>query len=116
MRKQRTVDANEIAAIGYCFGGGVVLNMARMGEDLKGVLSFHGSLGTDNPALSGKIKARIISFTGEADPMIGTDKVAAFTHENEKARAKLAGVTLNSPEQNKKEETPRDYYRKVLGK
>ena len=41
---------------------------------------------------------------------------AIARNENEKARAKLAGVTLNSPEQNKKEETPRDYYRKVLGK
>jgi dienelactone hydrolase len=76
-----TVDANEIAAYGYCFGGGVVLNMARIGEDLKGVASFHGGLGTDNPAKPWKIKARIISFSGDADPMIGADKVAAFRKE-----------------------------------
>ena len=93
LRKQKTVDANQIAAIGYCFGGGVVLNMARMGEDMKGVLSFHGSLGTDNPALPGKIKARIISFTGEADPMIGADKVAAFRQEMESAGADYRVVT-----------------------
>jgi dienelactone hydrolase len=87
LRKQETVDANEIAAFGYCFGGGVVLNMARMGEDLKGVASFHGGLETAHPAQPGNIKARIISFSGDADPMIGADKVAGFKHEMENARA-----------------------------
>ena len=76
-----------MAAIGYCFGGSVVLNMARMGEDLKGVASFHGGLDTDYPAQSGKIKARIISFTGDADPMIGSEKVAHFKKEMESAGA-----------------------------
>ena len=93
LRKDKTVDSREIAAIGYCFGGGVVLNMARMGEELKGVASFHGSLGTDNPAQPGKIKARIISFTGEADPMIGADKVAAFKEEMNAAGADFRVVT-----------------------
>lgn len=85
LRKQKTVDANEMAAIGYCFGGGVVLHMARMGENLKGVASFHGSLDTGTPAQPGKVKARVISFTGEDDPMIGADKVAAFKQEMEQA-------------------------------
>ena len=93
LRKHRTVDAKEIAAFGYCFGGGVVLNMARIGEDLKGVASFHGSLGTDNPAQPGRIKARIVSFTGEADPMIGADKVATFKHEMEAVGADFRFVT-----------------------
>ncbi len=87
LSKQRTVDPKEIAAIGYCFGGGVVLNMARLGENLKGVASFHGALGTDTPAKPGKIKARIVVFTGEADPMNGPDRVAAFKDEMEKAKA-----------------------------
>jgi dienelactone hydrolase len=82
-----TVDPNEIAAFGYCFGGGVVLNMARIGENLKGVASFHGVLGTDYPARPWKIKARIISFSGDADPMIGADKVAAFRKEMDAAGA-----------------------------
>jgi dienelactone hydrolase len=82
-----TVDPNEIAAFGYCFGGGVVLNMARIGENLKGVASFHGSLGTDSPAKQWKIKARIISFSGDADPMIGADKVAEFRKEMDAAGA-----------------------------
>lgn len=93
LRKHKTVDAKEIAAIGYCFGGGVVLNMARLGVDLKGVASFHGSLTTDNPAQRGMIKARIVSFTGEADPMIGADKVAAFKHEMEAVGADFRFVT-----------------------
>ncbi len=93
LREQDTADASEIAAIGYCFGGGVVLNMARMGEDLKGVASFHGSLGTDTPAQPGKIKARIISFSGEADPMIGADKIAAFKAEMDAAKADYRVVT-----------------------
>ncbi len=93
LRKQKTVDSKEMAAIGYCFGGGVVLNMARMGENLKGVASFHGSLDALAPAEPGKIKARIISFTGEDDPMIGADKVAAFRQEMDKAGADYRVVT-----------------------
>ena len=93
LRKHRTVDASRLAAFGYCFGGGVVLNMARLGEDLKGVASFHGSLGTDHPAQPGKIKARIMVFSGEADPMVGADKVAAFRQEMENAGASYRVVT-----------------------
>ena len=93
LRREKTVDAGKMAAIGYCFGGGVVLNMARQGEDLKGVVSFHGSLGTDSPAQPGKIKARIVSFSGEADPMIGADSVAAFKREMDNAGANYRVVT-----------------------
>lgn len=93
LRKEKTVDAKQMAAIGYCFGGGVVLNMARQGEDLKGVVSFHGSLGTERPAQPGKIKARIVSFSGEADPMIGADSVAAFKREMDYAGANYRVVT-----------------------
>jgi dienelactone hydrolase len=85
LRKQETADAGEIAAYGYCFGGGIARGMARMGEDLKGVASFHGSLGTDSPVQPGKIKGRIISFSGDADPMIAADKVAVFKKEMEAA-------------------------------
>ena len=87
LRNQPTVQADELAAYGYCFGGGIALNMARMGEDLKGVASFHGGLGTSNPAQPGMIKAHIISFSGDADPTIGADKVAAFRKEMDAAGA-----------------------------
>jgi dienelactone hydrolase len=93
LRKQKTVNSKEVAAIGYCFGGGVVLNMARMGEDLKGVASFHGALNAVTPSQPGQIKARLISFTGEDDPMIGADKVAAFKQEMDAAKVNYRVVT-----------------------
>src|SRR5512143_934897 len=60
LKMQPTVDPGRIAAIGYCFGGGVVLNMARQGADLKGVASFHGSLAAVKPAQPGVAKAKIL--------------------------------------------------------
>ena len=93
LKKEPTVDATEMAAIGYCFGGGIVLNMAREGVDLKGVASFHGMLSTNNPAQPGQIKTRIISFSGEADPMIPAQSVAAFKKEMDNAGANYRVVT-----------------------
>jgi len=93
LRSQKTVDPDKIAAVGYCFGGGVVLNMARQGEDLVAVVSFHGSLGTNSPAQPGMIKARIISFSGEADPMVDAASVAAFKKEMDAAGANYRVVT-----------------------
>jgi len=81
LRKQPDVDPNRIAAIGYCFGGGIVLNMARAGADLKAVASFHGGLGTKTPAQPGVVKARVLVLTGEADPMAGPGVVDAFRKE-----------------------------------
>ncbi len=91
--KESSVDANSIGAIGYCFGGSVALNMARIGEPLKAVVSFHGGLGTATPAEAGKIKARIASFTGEDDPMIPATQVASFRQEMDKAGVKYIVVT-----------------------
>jgi dienelactone hydrolase len=88
----KTVDPENIAAFGYCFGGAVVLNMARIGEQLKGVASFHGTLGTEHPARPWSVKAQIISFSGDADPMIGADKIAAFKKEMEAAGVKYRVV------------------------
>lgn len=90
---ESTVDANNIAAIGYCFGGTVALNMARIGEPLKAVVSFHGGLGTDSPAEAGKVKARIASFTGEDDPFIPAAQVAVFRQEMETAGVNYKVVT-----------------------
>lgn len=85
LKTESTVDTEKIAAIGYCFGGGVVLEMAREGLDLDGVVSFHGSLTTDNPAQAGKIKARILVLNGQDDPFVKTEEIAAFKEEMEKA-------------------------------
>jgi dienelactone hydrolase len=87
LKRQPSVDSSRIAAIGYCFGGGVVLHMARQGADLKGVVSYHGTLATDAPAKPGAVKARVLAFTGEADKMVPPEQVAAFRQEMEKAGA-----------------------------
>jgi len=81
LKQQPTVDRDRIAAIGYCFGGGIVLNMARMGFDLDGVVSFHGSLGARVTANPGNIKARILVCHGADDPFVSSEQVAAFKEE-----------------------------------
>ena len=86
LKGSRIVEADNIAALGYCFGGAVVLNMARLGTDLKGVVSYHGSLGTATPAEPGKVKARIAVFTGADDPMIPPAQIDAFKAEMDQAK------------------------------
>jgi len=81
-------DKDKIAAIGYCFGGGIVLQMARQGVDLKGVASFHGSLATPTPVQPGMVKARIMVFNGEDDPFTSKAQIAAFKSEMDKAGVK----------------------------
>lgn len=80
------VDAKNIAAIGYCFGGGVVLEMARAGVDLRGVASFHGSLGTKNPAQLGKVKAQVRVYNGGKDPFVTDEQAMAFKKEMSAAK------------------------------
>jgi len=75
------VDQNRIAAIGYCFGGGVVLETARSGADLKGVVSFHGNLDTPNPEDAKNIKARVLVLHGADDPYVPQEMVSAFRDE-----------------------------------
>lgn len=85
LQEQPTVDAKHVAAIGYCFGGGLVLNLARAGEDLDGVVSFHGSLGTQTPAGKGQVKTRVLVFNGAADPFNPPETVSAFEQEMQAA-------------------------------
>lgn len=85
LQAQPSVDPGRIVAIGYCFGGSVVLQMARQGADLKGVVSFHGSLATDAPAQEGAVRAKILVFNGEDDKMIPPEQVAAFKEEMTRA-------------------------------
>jgi dienelactone hydrolase len=86
LRSHETVDPNHIAAIGYCFGGGVVLLMARAGADLDGVVSFHGSLTTDTPAMPGAVKARILVLHGADDQFVTGEQVNQFKKEMEEAQ------------------------------
>ena len=86
LRHNDNVDPQRIAAIGYCFGGGVVLEMARRGVDLAGVASFHGMLGTTDPAQPGDIKAKLLVMTGADNPFVPADQVAQFKAEMDAAQ------------------------------
>jgi len=81
LKQQPMVDPSRIAAIGYCFGGGVVLNMARQGVDLKGVASFHGSLAAAKPAQPGTVKAKILVLNGADDKFTTPEQIEAFKKE-----------------------------------
>lgn len=86
LRQQPQVDPEKVAAVGYCFGGGIVLSMARMGVDLDAVVSFHGSLSTASPAQEGVVKARVLACHGAKDPLVSEDDVAAFHKEMSRAK------------------------------
>ena len=87
LNQQEFTDSEKNAAIGYCFGGGMVLHFARIGADLDGVVSFHGSLGTQTPAKPDVVKARILVLHGADDPFIPTQQVDAFKEEMQRAGA-----------------------------
>lgn len=81
LRQRPEVAPDKMAAIGYCFGGGIVLEMARRGVDLDAVASFHGSLGTGELAQPGKVSARVRVFNGADDPMTSEQQLLAFHQE-----------------------------------
>ncbi|PIV21263.1 MAG: dienelactone hydrolase [Deltaproteobacteria bacterium CG03_land_8_20_14_0_80_45_14] len=85
LRNHPLADVNRIAAIGYCFGGTVVLEMARSGAELAGVVSFHGGLSTPNPSDAKNIKGKVLVLHGADDPAVPPDQVIAFQDELRKA-------------------------------
>ncbi len=96
LREQTSVDPQKTAAIGYCFGGAVVLEMAREGVDLDAVASFHGSLAASHRAEAGMIKAkRILVANGAADKFVKPADISALTEEL--ATAGVAFDFLNLP-------------------
>lgn len=94
LENHKTVKKGQIAAQGYCFGGGVVLNMARSGADLAGVVSFHGSLAAAVEPKPGDIKARLLVWTGGADQMVPAEQVGAFVESMQVNEADLTLVTF----------------------
>jgi len=85
--KNENVDPKRIAAIGFCFGGTTVLQLALSGADLAGVVSFHGGLGGIEYQPGTKVKAKILILHGADDPMIPADAITAFQDTLRKAGA-----------------------------
>jgi dienelactone hydrolase len=86
LKKQRFVDPQRLAAIGFCFGGTTVLELARDGADVKGVVSFHGGLSTPTPQDAINIKGKVVALHGADDPFVKADEVSAFQDEMRKAK------------------------------
>ena len=81
MGNQPEVDESRVAAIGFCFGGLCVLDIARTGADIDGVVSFHGLFGAPDNTSGNKIKAKILALHGWDDPMATPDSVVALGEE-----------------------------------
>ena len=81
LRRQPLVDSRRIAAIGYCFGGTTVLELARSGADLNGVVSFHGGLDAPNPDDGKNIKCKVLVLHGADDPFSSPQNIAALENE-----------------------------------
>jgi len=94
LRKDPRVDGKKTAAIGYCFGGTTVLEMARSGMPVLGVVSFHGGLDTPQPASKGSIHCKVLAIQGADDPFYGFDAVTAFEKEMKDSGADWQMVEL----------------------
>jgi dienelactone hydrolase len=81
LKRHPMTDQSRMAAIGYCFGGTTVLELARSGEDLRGVVSFHGGLSNPKPEDAKNIKGRVLVLHGANDKFISSDEVSAFQEE-----------------------------------
>jgi len=89
LEEHATTDVSRTAAVGYCFGGGIVLHMARLGADLKGVASFHGTLATATPAEAGSVSAKLLVAHGADDPFVPAAELEAFKREMADAGADI---------------------------
>lgn len=86
LRKQALTDPKRMAAIGYCFGGTAVIELARSGADLGGVVSFHGGLDSPNPEDARQIRCKVLALHGADDPHVSAKDLAAFEDEMRQAR------------------------------
>lgn len=85
MKKSPLVDGKHVAAIGYCFGGTTVIELARSGADVAGVVSFHGGLDSPTPADGKNIKGKVLACHGADDPFVPAKDLEAFEEEMRKA-------------------------------
>ena len=93
LKRHPETNPERIAAIGYCFGGGVVLHMARTGADLRGVASFHGSLGSSHTPEPGSVKAKVLVLHGAEDRFTTPEQIEAFKREMKAGRVDYRFIT-----------------------
>lgn len=86
LKENEWVDPNRVAAIGYCFGGTTVLELARSGAQLNGVVSFHGGLDSPSPADGKNIRCKVLVLAGADDPFQKSEDLAAFEQEMRDAK------------------------------
>ena len=86
LKKHKLTDVKRIGAMGYCFGGGVALELARSGAEIAGVVGFHANLDTPNRDDAKNIKGKVLILHGADDPLVPTDHVLAFQEEMRKAK------------------------------
>lgn len=86
LAQQEEVNADQLAAIGFCYGGKVILDLARSGANLQALATFHANLSPKAPAQEGAVKAEILVLHGELDSMVSLDDVAAFKAEMHAAK------------------------------
>ncbi len=117
LQSQAYTDGKKIAAIGYCFGGTVVLTMAQLNIDLKGVVSFHGGLPTEKIA-TGPIKAKILVCHGADDPLISQEQIQIFQNNMREAGADWQFIayggakhSFTNPDADKRELSALGYHR-----
>jgi dienelactone hydrolase len=94
LKTHEKVDATRTGAIGYCFGGGVVTHMARMGAALNVVGSFHGAVGMAAVDGPDHIDCQVMVYNGEADVLIGDDQIDGFREQMEKTAARYQFIQL----------------------
>ncbi|MFC1820989.1 dienelactone hydrolase family protein [Thermodesulfobacteriota bacterium] len=85
LRRHDLVDIRRIGAMGYCFGGGVVLELARSGAEIAGLVGFHANLNTPNREDAKNIKGKVLILHGADDPLVPMDQVLTFQEEMRKA-------------------------------
>ena len=81
LKKSELVDKSRLGAVGYCFGGTTVIELARNGADIKGVVSFHGGLDSPTPADGKNVKCKVLVCHGADDPFVKAEDLAAFEKE-----------------------------------
>ena len=135
LQKQRLTDPKRIAAIGYCFGGTTVIELARSGADIAGVVSFHGALDSPKPEDGKKIKCKVLALHGADDPFVPAKDVAAFEDEMRQAKvdwqlvkyggavhsftdwgAKMEGAAYNEKADKRSWEEMKRFFGEIFGK